>query len=1226
MPKRLSGTRIFGTAAARLLPALLLLSAPTLTAAFLAAPTQAAPAAAPDVAGGPRVSTMYTTWDDYYFYAAFRVRDTDVEGKNSTTTSQPQEDDDLEVFFDTGDDKAKVRTPQTYQMAVSAAQGSYFSVGDGTKIPKGKAVYSYKYAATVNGTLSNPADTDTGYDVEIAIPWSELGQSGPPSPGTTWGFNVISRDRQSDTTPASKFYSLSKNVRSKGDVQNPSKWAQITFVTTDGGRASTTSDVISAKVVGAFPRVNGTIVNGDWPAATQLAFGDRAVDAPAPTVAEEPNTTESPFDNPAGLAPTQTANNVTGLIDLPGGKGSIKIVPGGIKVPAGLEPPVITPPLPPAPPPPKRGKNQRVAQADLGKDVVVNSSTFTLGQTKPPPFVMGIYRLDYNADPRQGPAQAVWSSTGASLLTDQPMNAAGPWFSGLRPSWQRQQLAAMRRAGMDIALLRTQPDDPLLGRELDALVQGLKELKGTGQDYPLIGVDASTGKPDLDMIYAHIPAEFRAVQDIPGTGQPGVLVYDLSLGGADAPKSLADGTPIARVFYNAGIASVTPGRTDRNGVVPRDGGRTYDTSWQVALVQTPDQIVVDSWNDFSHGTEVAASRQYGEQYADTTRANVIGFDGNRPWHAKYLSNTVPRTVFPKTLYQVPVHLENAGTVPWRAGEGYSLSARWYKDGKLFDDSAPRIPVSKDVLPGQTVTLSVGLAARNNFGEDLEPGDYVLVVDMVQGQDRWFSYAGDTPLQIPITVVAATDASSTASARFLGTDTPGGAVPGRDTATLVHLRNDGPAPWTTDYTLGWKVQTMDPDGSNPKTVAEGSQKMGADPVAPGQIADVAVSVPSLDSAGKPLTPGDYRLHWFVRPQGQAAAIDGSYDEPLTVAAALPPVAFTLVDLPRTVDAGKDAQATLSIRNVSPDALPITTTRFGYHWYYLDGTEREWEGGPVTPLLTALPPGADGTVTATFRTPTQPGRYALVWDARSGDGPWQSTLPALAGDSTAMAFISVGGKDFKNGSTVPVDLTKSYNTVGISSTNASRTGGFDGQGATLPVALMPPDGTAEVDVNPFVLGRPGPPLYPSGYYTAQMGTSAESSHALSFLFPATREGQPNVIGCTGQTISLPDGKYKAIHLLMAATSPENQPQPSSFGLVYDKDTLPAPVTVADWGTVPSGASVTPGLTLPYRYTSAGVKAIPVSLGDYALRLDPTRKLTALTLPNSQNIKIVAVTLEK
>jgi hypothetical protein len=179
---KLPGTRFPGAAAAAV-PLLLTLS----FAVLPPHPAFAAPAPAATEGGAARVQTMYTSWDDYYFYAAFRVRDANVLGTNTTTTSQPQQDDDIEVFFETDDARAKVRTPQTIQMAVSAAQGAYFSVGDGTKIPKGKAVYSYKYAVTVNGTLNKPDDTDTGYDVELAIPWSEMGRSGPPKPGDVWG-------------------------------------------------------------------------------------------------------------------------------------------------------------------------------------------------------------------------------------------------------------------------------------------------------------------------------------------------------------------------------------------------------------------------------------------------------------------------------------------------------------------------------------------------------------------------------------------------------------------------------------------------------------------------------------------------------------------------------------------------------------------------------------------------------------------------------------------------------------------------------------------------------------------------------------------------------------------------------------------------------------------------------------------------------------------------------
>ncbi len=115
---KLPGTRLAGTVAAAV-PLLL-----TLSFAALSHPAFAAPAPAD---GTARVQTMYTSWDDYYFYAAFRVRDTDVLGANTTTTSQPQQDDDIEVFFETDDARAKLRTPQTIQMAVSAAQGAYFS-------------------------------------------------------------------------------------------------------------------------------------------------------------------------------------------------------------------------------------------------------------------------------------------------------------------------------------------------------------------------------------------------------------------------------------------------------------------------------------------------------------------------------------------------------------------------------------------------------------------------------------------------------------------------------------------------------------------------------------------------------------------------------------------------------------------------------------------------------------------------------------------------------------------------------------------------------------------------------------------------------------------------------------------------------------------------------------------------------------------------------------------
>ena len=137
-------------------------------------------------------------------------------------------------------------------------------------------------------------------------------------------------------------------------------------------------------------------------------------------------------------------------------------------------------------------------------------------------------------------------------------------------------------------------------------------------------------------------------------------------------------------------------------------------------IKDPQFVVIDSWNDFSHGTEVCATRQYGERYADDTRLFSNTFNGSREWHAKYLSAVVPTTIRPKTLYTIPVRIENAGTLPWRSREQYALCPRWYKDGRLFDDSAPRVPIGDDVLPGQSRTLNVGLVAINAYGSRSSP--------------------------------------------------------------------------------------------------------------------------------------------------------------------------------------------------------------------------------------------------------------------------------------------------------------------------------------------------------------------------------------------------------------------------------------------------------------------------------------------------------------------------
>jgi hypothetical protein len=1195
-----------------------------IVAALVATATLLSPSAYAQ-SNSPRVPAMYTTWDDYYFYAGFQINDHNVISTNNTPTSQPQEDDDIEVFFETDDARADHRTPYTYQMAVSANNGAYFSVGNDTAVPTARTVYTYKYAATVDGTLNNPADTDTGYTIELAIPWQELGRDGPPHAGDVWGFNAISRERDSMDTPADKFYSLSEDVKSGADVQDPSDWTKIIFE--PAGTPITTSQtlVYCPRVTERFPLINGAIMSGEWPEASRLSWGFTGIKSPAPTMAEEPNTTESPFAEPptqaaqpASVPPTPVqpapppvaavpapAPAAPTSIPLPHG-GSIKIVRGAIPIPAVP----TSEENPPGSVAPGTGENPLTSRLPTGYEPPPTGVSFTgslsLGPSSPPKLVMAVYRIDFNGDPRLGKGQNIWDDHGQSLLIDQPMNGAGPWFSGLRPSWHEQQLTDIREAGINVALIKAEPGDDQIVPELDSLVAALKDMKASGVDYPLIGVDAhGLDQAGILQVLGRIPAEFRAEWPTGQDGDNGALIYDADP--STVPDKLLDGAPVA-VLAATDVSTVSPGgRAGDGSLAARKDGDTYHQSWQAATSAQAETVVLNSWNDFTAGTDLAPSRQYGEFYVDHTKLGTLQYNGDKQWHAKYLSYSVPRKLRPRVLYTVSLRIENAGSLPWRAGEDYSLCPRWYRDGRLFDDSAPRVPLAHDVFPGQSATINVGLVAMNAYGDDLDPGDYVLVFDMVQGQDKWFSYASDTPLEIPVTVVAASDPPvAKEPATFLGASTPVCITAGLSAGTTVTVRNDGDVAWDDGYKLAYKLIVDGPDGAPRQIMVSQGVALGDHAIQPGEITTVNETVGAVGADGLPLAPGPYRIRWFI-VNPALALLGGSYDEGLEVVPSAVMPSFVLSDIPRDVGAGKEFPSRLAVRNLGSDAWTKGSISVGYHWYYLDGVEAAWDGGTTTPLDADVPPdGVDDTLTAKATAPELPGRYILAWDVLKADGKWASTAPESMGDNLLPVIITVSGKS----SAVPVDIDKYAATV-------VGDPAFLPDGSQLPIGMLPPDGAGEVDVNPLMLGKPGPALYPSGYYAGSTGTGWQSNHAVPFLYStgAAHDG----IACDGQRVDLPPGPCREIHVLAAVADAD--PVTANFGVIENGNSSPSALTVSSWKSAPTQAA----WFSPYSVGPDGSAVdSPCYLGDYTIDVPADQNVSALVLPNSSSIKVFAVTL--
>jgi hypothetical protein len=172
------------------------------------------------------------------------------------------------------------------------------------------------------------------------------------------------------------------------------------------------------------------------------------------------------------------------------------------------------------------------------------------------------------------------------------------------------------------------------------------------------------------------------------------------------------------------------------------------------------------------------------------------------------------------------------------------------------------------------------------------------------------------------------------------------------------------------------------------------------------------------------------------------------------------------------------------------------------------------------------------------------------------------------------------------------------------------------------MLPPDGEREVDGNPFLIGKAGPNMYPSGYFSQSVGSGWASNHRIAFLYPGKQDN--DVVSCQGQTIDVPGGNYAAVHILMATTA--NATTQESFTMQLGGNAVPVILAVAPWTTAPTAPNATIGFESPYRHVNGAIdSAHPAILGDYVLNA-AGGKLDKLTLPNDPAVKVLAITLER
>ena len=273
---------------------------------------------------------------------------------------------------------------------------------------------------------------------------------------------------------------------------------------------------------------------------------------------------------------------------------------------------------------------------------------------------------------------------GTDALTTHPATMDG--FSYKSIKWHKQQLSDMIDAGIDVVLpvYWGAPSEHALESSLHwsfaglpPLVEAANQLINEGKKPPAIGLfyDTSTLQNNSWGVHVDLTTTYgrhwfyTSIRDffslIPPrhwaliNGRPIIVLYGAGFARAhnqgcidfvksEFPRQFGGRVPyiirevswrvkadnvyawggaIAPNFH--GIAEIGPGY-DHSAVpgrvplvVSRRDGQFYEQAWLKALRRSPQIVIIETWNEFHEGTNIAESREHGRQYIDLTRRMLI---------------------------------------------------------------------------------------------------------------------------------------------------------------------------------------------------------------------------------------------------------------------------------------------------------------------------------------------------------------------------------------------------------------------------------------------------------------------------------------------------------------------------------------------------------------------------------------------------------------------------
>jgi hypothetical protein len=206
-----------------------------------------------DIEGDKKPKPRFRTrvkmlWDDDNLYIAAELEEPHVWATLRQHDSVIFRDNDFEVFLDPDGDNHLYAELELNALNTTWDLLLSMPYKDGGRAINAWEVIGLRTAVHVHGTINNPSDTDRGWTVEIAWPWTGLKEltklAVPPKDGDQWRIN-FSRVEWDVEIADGKYRKIDKRPEHNWvwspqgviDMHRPETWGYLQFSTAEPGQA-----------------------------------------------------------------------------------------------------------------------------------------------------------------------------------------------------------------------------------------------------------------------------------------------------------------------------------------------------------------------------------------------------------------------------------------------------------------------------------------------------------------------------------------------------------------------------------------------------------------------------------------------------------------------------------------------------------------------------------------------------------------------------------------------------------------------------------------------------------------------------------------------------------------------------------------------------------------------------------------------------------------------------